>query len=180
MTDSDGNQEGEDKGQPFWFVRMLVPSPTTIQKLPPELMTPVKLAVQRAIRLFRSQTLPVPGRDTRLCMSHFDLHKVSADILDVLLEDTRDLSRKVTAEVEGLIDEIRSHCSLEIVGGNDDKDPAFQVQFASGLLGKYWYRHQELDIFDAIELVDKLKEARAKGKSPEDLFRPKAPAPPRR
>ena len=58
--------------------------------------------------------------------------------------------------------------------------PELDLLSAASLLGKHWYRHQEMDIFDAIQLGHDLKAAYERGEDRADLFAPKPPAPPRR
>jgi hypothetical protein len=51
----------------------------------------------------------------------------------------------------------------EVKGTNEH--PTLEIQSAASLLGKYWYRHQEMDMFDAVQLFHDLKAARQRGET---------------
>jgi hypothetical protein len=167
-------EESTDLGFPFLVVRMVLPSRAAVAGLAPDLRDRVTANIEKARRTFRSRTLPTFEADTRLTPSFNDL---PSGINATILEGIPDESALAALALEPLSSDYRLYARIEIVTSGDDR---IEIRHASELLGKYWYRHQEMDIFDAMKLVDDLKAARERGETGSDLPKPKPPAPPRR
>lgn len=168
----------EDQGFPFHVAEMEVPSSAALETLPPNLRVHVQRNLDRARRIFRSRTLPCPGSEARLSVDNiFSISSLSSAVDAAVLDGIHDeaalaiLSPPATSEV-------RMRVKFVEAGRGDDR--RFEFRQAASLLGKYWYRHQEMDLFDAFKYVDDLKAARECGESGVDLVFKKPPASPRR
>jgi hypothetical protein len=181
-----GKDEAEDRGFPFLVVRMLMPSSTAIENLAPEMQALAQANIERARRIFRSRTLPLPRSDARLFADPFWLvGSLSKELDDVFLEGIHDQATIAAIALpppnwKGELPTADEDPGLrvEILRGDNR---LLKLQHAATLLGKYWYRHQEMDIFDAAKMLRDLEAARQRGESGSDiLHRSKPPAPPRR
>lgn len=173
--------KSEDTGYPFLVVRMLLPPSTELEKLTPDIRKLVEANIERAGRIFRSRTLPWPGSDTRFLESLLDVGKLSSELESAILEGIND---KTALDILALppLDEIeKPNLRIEVVQTGSGKNRRFEFQTAGALLGKYWYRHQEMDILDAVQMARHLEDAQDRGESMVDIInRSKPPAPPRR
>ena len=114
--------------------------------LPAEIQERVRQNIVRAIRLFRSHTLPYPGSTFRLSPTLHDLPDLSAKIDDAIfdgIDDDAARDRLLPPVSDPAENRARIKC------GYFDSNQSVEdcVRRASNLLGKFWYRHQERDIF---------------------------------
>ena len=179
MTEAAETDANEDQGYPFLLVRMVEPSSAGMENLAPHLRERVQTNLKRARHLFRSRTIPLLNSDARLCPGlQFDLSsEVDAAILEGIHDDKALLAVLALPPVSDG-GRIGGRIYTRVVGTKEH--PKLEIQSAASLLGKHWYRHQEMDLFDAIQLARDLEAARERGKTGADLFKPKPPAPPRR
>src|SRR5262249_49474973 len=146
-----GDDPSEDTGFPFHVVRMQMPSSTEIEKLAPEIQALAHANIERARRLFRSRTLPLPGSDTRLFAEpFFDVGSLSRELDHIILEGIHDEAARAVLALsppkwKGDLPEGDEEVNfrVEILWKGRGEDRRFELQNASSLLGKYWYRHRE-------------------------------------
>jgi hypothetical protein len=170
MIETGEAKVSEDQGFPFLVVRMVAPSSNTLESLEPDLRDRALANLERARRIFRSRTLPCPGSDTRLG-APFDMLMLSSEIDTALIEGINDEGALAIFALPPAADD----------GETSTRIQGFELRFASTLLGKYWYRHREMDIFDAVKLVEDLTVARGRGESDLDILHKSKPPPsPRR
>lgn len=181
MTNSDHEQSPDNHGYPFFLVRLILPDPAAIELFEPALRELMKTKMGQVYRMFRAQTLPVPGSDDRLASSAF-LSDLSSELNDIFIKDIDRASRDVisavlaSGSIEALVGVAFAGPKPET--GDDIRE---KIRTASALLGKYWYRHREADYFVAKQYVDDLTEARARGETGKDISWPEIqPGPPRR
>lgn len=184
-----GKDESEDRSFAFYVVRMQAPSSTALEKLTPEMQALARANIERARRIFRSRTLPLPGSEARLFAEPFwFVGSLSKELDRVILEGIHDeAARAVLAlpppnwkgELPDGDEELNLRVEILQTGRGDDR--RFELQNAGTLLGKYWYRHQEMDMFDAFKMLKDLEAARERGEFGLDILsRSTPPAPPRR
>ena len=179
MTEAAEIDANEDQGHPFIVVRMVEPSSEALNTLAPHLRESAQTNLERARQLFRSRTIPLPNSDARLCPgTEFDLsYEVDAAILEGVLDEASLAVLALPAVSEE--GRIGARIYTRVIGTKDH--PKLEMRSAASLLGKYWYRHQETDIFDAMQFARDLEAARQRGETGADItFKPKPPAPPRR
>ena len=181
MTQAGETEMDEDQGFRFWVVRMVTPSSTALETLAPDLQSSVRTNIERARRIFRSRTLPCPGSDNRLSAPGFDVWSLSSELDAVIHEGIQDKAALEILALPPTDNENEASMRIEIAQTGRDGDRRFETRSASSLLGKYWYRHQEKNIFDSIDRLSDLKAARERGQSGlEILLKAKPPAPQRR
>jgi hypothetical protein len=181
MTQAGETEATEDRGFPFFVVRMVVPSSTAMESLAPDQRDRVQANIERARRLFRSRTLPCPESDARLSASWFDIFSLSSKVDATILEGIQHEAALAILALPPSSSEDKVSMRIEIAETGTEGHRRCEIRSTSTLLGKYWYRHQEMNIFDSVKLVEELKAARERGESDlAHLFKPKLPAPPRR
>ncbi len=180
MTEAHENEASDDRGALFFEVRLYAPSSASIESLGPALRDGALRSIQKARRKFRSKTLPsLSSPDVRLyrgdLSSLFALsHEVDAALLEGI-EDEEALA-KLAPPPPGKVFAGR----IDLVRKGMGEERSFETRFAADLLGKYWYRHRERDIFDAIEHLNDMKAAQERGTPIRAVPPKKPPAPPRR
>lgn len=188
MTEPD-KDKAEDRGFPFHVVRMQMPSSAAIENLAPDMQAVAQANIERARRIFRSRTLPMPGSDARLFTEPFWIvGSLSRELDEVILEGIHDEALRAALTLpqpkwKGELPTADEDPGLrvEILWTGSGEDRRLELQNAGTFLGKYWYRHQEMDMFDAVKMAKDLEAARERGESGLDiLHRSKPPAPPRR
>lgn len=176
-----GKDEAHDTGFPFLVVRLLTPPSTALDKLTSEMQVVVQANIERARRIFRSRTLPYPGSDARLFTELlFDVGRLSGEVDRAILEGIHDETAlgilRLPEDDDGI-----SNLRVELVQTGKGDDRRFEFQHAGILLGEYWYRHREMDMFDAFKMAKDLEAARERGELGLDILRwSKPPAPTRR
>lgn len=174
----------EDQGIPFLVVRLQLPSADGIESLASDLRDHIRSNVERARLIFRSRTLPLPGSDERLFgASIFDLYSLSNEIDSIIFDGISDEAAIDTIKVplvSGFASDSDAHMRIDVskIGVGDDR--TFETRFSGTILGKYWYRHQEANIFDAINDSKDAVAAHDRGEPTKQILeRTKPPRPPR-
>jgi len=135
-----GKDESDDKGFPFFVVRMVAPSSTALEKLTSDIRELAQANIERARRIFRSRTLPLLGSDARLFNSVF-LEPLSSALDYAILEAIHDEAALAILAVPPSGDELRHNLRIEMVHAGKGDDSRIQFQYAGALLGRYWCRH---------------------------------------
>jgi hypothetical protein len=183
MTQNQDSVSEGDRGYPFFVVRMVVPSSFTLERLPVEIRIRVETNLERARRVFRAWTLPIPGTEYRLFPASLERFSIGYQLNNVVLEGVEDPAIKaiLALPASNCDDYDGSRVVLVQAVTVDGED---EIRHTADLLGKYWYRYREKDFFDYIELVDKLKTASQQGELGPSFWKnwdeQKQPAPKRR
>jgi hypothetical protein len=181
MTMTDVEKTNVDRGHPFFVARMIEPTASAMEKLTPDARVLVEASLTSARRFFRSLTIPIPGSEARFGVSPVDI-VFSLEFKAIFVDDVQDpAALEVIASALADGNEVCDERILLAVMGRDGE---IEFQHASDLLGKYWYRYREKDMFDAAKLTQDLKDAQVRGDSGVDILCasrvPKAPGPSRR
>lgn len=189
------DEPGDDKGAPFFLVVMHRPTQTSLDQLSSAVRGQFLENLTRAIRHFRSRTLPIPNSDLRMTPQPADVPLLAIEVEGLLragLLDGESLgSSGKSLETLGLAPTDPPRPWVEHVYREPDDPPdeplSVDVHYAADLLGDFWYRcqNQAMELAESIEWGRKLEAARARGASIEEVQEllkqePKPPLPPRR
>jgi hypothetical protein len=189
MSRSGENQNHVDRGASFFEVTLFLPTDGDIDRLDAENKRILKRNIERAEKIFRAQTLPLPitnyqSKNTRRNSSSLSL---SIGILDDVIRTTlmEDLPFVDESKIVPAANPLFMGFFVRYRLDNRSDKPDFKCDYAADLLGKYWYRDQEnqpQDFFDAVMMAKEYMELKKAGDpNAEKIYSEKEPpSPPRR
>ena len=125
-----------DRGRPLLVVRVSLPESGALNSLPELLGSHLLANILRAHRLFRSRTLPLPGKEARLLPGHiFEMGELSRLLDDTLRKGISDktVRDKLLQSPARQENDVGSRVYTRLLGTGDDK--RFETVEVGALLG---------------------------------------------